>query len=212
MAEFTFAFTAAKLNEVLPKLSDEKIVSWYAELATQLPDYHINSIERVAMFLAQTTHESGDYTTLHENLNYSAKGLMTTWPKRFDAAKAAACERKPEMIANVVYSGRMGNGNEASGDGWKYRGRGILQITGHDNYLQFSKDMFGDARFLDTPYLLEMESDAVKAACWFWRRNHLNELADKGDMKNVTLRINGGIAGLDDRQARYDRILPILKG
>ena len=137
---------------------------------------------------------------------------MNTWPKRFNAEKAAACERKPELIANVVYSNRMGNGDEASGDGWKYRGRGILQITGHDNYLQFSKDTFGDDRILNTPDLLETEEYAVKSACWFWQRNHLNDLSDKNDIKNVTIRINGGTVGLDDRQARYNRILPILKG
>jgi putative chitinase len=212
MSDFAFAFTPANLQSILPKLSDEKLVNWYSALASILPEYNINSEQRVAMFLAQTTHESADYTALHENLNYGAKGLMTTWPKRFDAAKAAACERKPELIANVVYSNRMGNGDEASGDGWKYRGRGILQITGHDNYKQFSMDTFGDDRILNTPDYLEHEEYAVKSACWFWKRNYLNDLSDKGDIKTVTLRINGGTHGIDDRQARYDRILPILKG
>lgn len=212
MGTFTFDFTATKFQAILPKLSDEKLASWYAVLVSELPEYMINSVERVAMFLAQTTHESGDYTTLHENLNYGAKGLITTWPKRFDAEKAAACERKPELIANVVYSNRMGNGDEASGDGWKYRGRGILQITGHDNYKQFSMDTFGDERILNNPDLLETEAYAVKSACWFWKRNHLNDLSDNGDIKTVTIRINGGTVGMEDRQARYDRILPILKG
>jgi putative chitinase len=212
MSEFAFDFSIAKFRKIFLKLSDEKLVTWHAALASTLPEYYVNSEVRVAMFLAQTTHESADFTALHENLNYSAKGLMTTWPKRFDSAKAEACARKPELIANTVYANRMGNGDEASGDGWKYRGRGILQITGHDNYLQFSKDTFGDDRILSTPDYLENEEYAVKSACWFWKRNHLNDLTDKNDMVNVTKRINGGTHGIDDRQARYDRILPILKG
>ena len=164
------------------------------------------------MFLAQTTHESGDFTAMHENLNYSAKGLMAIWPHRFDAAKAAECEHKPELIANTVYANRMMNGSELSGDGWKFRGRGIIQITGKENYSLFSKDTFGDDRILNNPDSLETISGAVKSACWFWKRCHLNEISDKQDVRAATIRINGGTVGLEDRQARYDRILPILKG
>lgn len=208
---FTFNFTLELFCSALPKLKKEKAAEWFPVLQTELPKYFVNSPERVAMFLAQTAHESGDYSTLTENLNYSAKGLMTTWPKRFDAAKAAQCERKPELIANIVYANRMGNSNEQSGDGWKYRGRGILQITGRDNYKKFSIDTFNDERVLANPDFILTVEGAVKSACWFWKRNMLNDLSDKSDIVNVTKRINGGTIGIEDRTEKFNRILALCK-
>lgn len=209
---FTFAFTLEKFKAAFSKLSKEKAPEWFASLSNELPIVFINSPVRVAMFLAQTGHESAEYSVLTENLNYSAKGLMATWPKRFDAAKAEKCQRKPELIANTVYASRMGNGDEASGEGWKYRGRGILQLTGKENYTKFSKDTFNDLRVVDNPdYLLTCEG-AVKSACWFWKRNLLNDLSDKGDIINVTKRINGGTIGLPDREEKFKHILAVLKG
>lgn len=210
MGSFTFDFSADKLAKVLP--NNDYIADWYANLATFLSEYFVNSEIRIAMFLAQTTHESLDYTRLYENLNYRATSLITTWPKYFNYDNANEYEHNPEKIANHAYANRMGNGDEASGEGWKYRGRGIIQITGKSNYAAFSQETFGDNTILDTPDYLETFEGAVRSACWFWKRNHLNDLTDKNDVKGVTKRINGGLIGLDDRIARFNRILPILQG
>ena len=174
-----------------------------------LPKYEINTAVRVAAFMAQCGHESADFTTLKENLNYGAKGLRGTWPKRFpDDATAAKYERKPEMIANKVYADRMGNGPEASGDGWKYRGRGAIQLTGHDNYVAFAKDI---GKTVDEAIVyLETLEGAIESACWFWKKNGLNALADAKDMKLATKKINGGDLGLAERTDHFNHNLTYL--
>lgn len=174
-----------------------------------LPKYEINTAVRVAAFMAQCGHESADFTTLKENLNYGAKGLRGTWPKRFpDDATAAKYERKPEMIANKVYSDRMGNGPEASGDGWKYRGRGAIQLTGHDNYAAFAKDI---GKTIDEAIVyLETLEGAIESACWFWKKNGLNAVADTKDMKLATKKINGGDLGLAERTDHFNKNLTYL--
>lgn len=180
-----------------------------AALNAVLPKYEINTVERVSAFLAQCGHESADFTTLKENLNYGAKGLRGTWPKRFpDDATAAAYERNPEKIANKVYADRMGNGPEASGDGWKYRGRGAIQLTGHDNYAAFAKDI---GKTIDEviAYLETLEG-AIESACWFWKKNGLNAVADAKDMKLATKKINGGELGLAERTAHFNNNLTVL--
>jgi len=171
--------------------------------------YQINTKERVAGFLAQCGHESLDFTVLKENLNYGAKGLRGTFGKYFpDDAIAAKYERKPEMIANRVYASRMGNGNEASGDGYKYRGRGAIQLTGHDNYTAFAKDI---GKTIDeTIAYLETLEGAIESACWFWKKNGLNEIADKKDITLMTKRINGGTIGLEDRTKHWNNNLQVL--
>jgi putative chitinase len=171
--------------------------------------YQINTKERVAGFLAQCGHESLDFTVLKENLNYGAKGLRGTFGKYFpDDATAAKYERKPEMIANRVYASRMGNGNEASGDGYKYRGRGAIQLTGHDNYTAFAKDI---GKTIDeTIAYLETLEGAIESACWFWKKNGLNEIADKKDITLMTKRINGGTIGLEDRTKHWNNNLQVL--
>ena len=171
--------------------------------------YQINTKERVAGFLAQCGHESLDFTILKENLNYGAKGLRGTFGKYFpDDATAAKYERKPEMIANRVYASRMGNGNEASGDGYKYRGRGAIQLTGHDNYTAFAKDI---GKTIDeTIAYLETLEGAIESACWFWKKNGLNEIADKKDITLMTKRINGGTIGLEDRTKHWNNNLQVL--
>ena len=171
--------------------------------------YEINTKERVAGFLAQCGHESLDFTVLKENLNYGAKGLRGTFGKYFpDDATAAKYERKPEMIANRVYASRMGNGNEASGDGYKYRGRGAIQLTGHDNYTAFAKDI---GKTIDeTIAYLETLEGAIESACWFWKKNGLNEIADKKDITLMTKRINGGTIGLEDRTKHWNNNLQVL--
>ena len=171
--------------------------------------YEINTKERVAGFLAQCGHESLDFTVLKENLNYGAKGLRGTFSKYFpDDATAAKYERKPEMIANRVYASRMGNGNEASGDGYKFRGRGAIQLTGCTNYTAFAKDI---GKSIDeTITYLETLEGAIESACWFWKKNGLNEIADKKDITLMTKRINGGTIGLEDRKKHWEKNLQVL--
>jgi putative chitinase len=171
--------------------------------------YEINTKERVAGFLAQCGHESLDFTVLKENLNYGAKGLRGTFGKYFpDDATATKYERKPEMIANRVYASRMGNGNEASGDGYKFRGRGAIQLTGCSNYTAFAKDV---GKTIDeTITYLETLEGAIESACWFWKKNGLNEIADKKDITLMTKRINGGTIGLEDRKKHWEKNLQVL--
>ena len=207
---FTFNFTADQVAAILhgnPQPQD-----WYDALAANLPEFDIATQIRVAMFMAQTAHESANYTRLHENLNYRATSLIAQWPKHFNYDNASQYEHKQEAIANRAYCNRMGNGDEASGDGWKYRGRGIMQLTGKESYAGCSHAVYGDDRLLDTPELVEQDMDvAVKSACWLWNAKRLNPLADASDIKEVTHRINGGFIGLLERQEKFDQCLVILQ-
>lgn len=170
---------------------------------TLLNNYGINTPIRLAHFMAQIEHESG-LKPISENLNYSAEGLSKTFRKYFPTmATANAYARQPEKIANRVYANRMGNGNEQSGDGWKYRGRGFLQITGKDNYLVLSKDTRID--FLNNPDLLLQEANAMISALWFWQKNDLNSYADTGDIIGLTRRINGGLNGIEHRKQLLEK-------
>ena len=163
-----------------------------------LNSYHVNTPLRLAHFMAQIEHESG-LKPISENLNYSAKGLSTTFKKYFPTIELAnAYQRQPEKIANRVYANRMGNGNEQSGEGWKYRGRGFLQITGKDNYLVLSKDARIDC--FDNPDILLQEANAMISALWFWNKNKLNALADVDSVETITKKINGGFIGLPHRK------------
>lgn len=185
--------------------------AWTAALNLFLPKYNIDTPLRLAAFLAQCGHESQDFTALKENLNYSATALTATWPKRFPADVAKQYARQPERIANRAYADRMGNGPEASGDGWKHRGRGVIQLTGGDMYRAFAKDI-GIAYDVIAGYL-ETKEGAVESACWFWVKvKNLNPLADAGQILDITKRINGGTNGLADRNARYALALNLLKG
>lgn len=171
----------------------------------------IDTKDRVCGFLSQAGHESGHFKIKVENLNYSQQGLRKVFPKYFpDDATAFRYARQPAAIANRVYGGRMGNGNEQSGDGFKYRGRGYIMCTGKNNYKMCSQYMFGDDRLLQTPELLEETSGAVQSAVWFWVTNNLNALADKKDVLGMTKRINGGTIGLADRQSLYKKLQEVL--
>jgi putative chitinase len=172
-----------------------------------LPAAGINTKERVNMFLAQCGHESAGFSRFTEGLNYSAKGLRATFPKYFpDDATAVKYARQKEKIANKVYANRMGNSPESSGDGWKYRGRGMIMITGKDNYIAFSKDMNIDA--VNNPDLLAIDlSVAIKSAIWFWNKNNLNRYADAKDILGATKKINGGTNGLEDRKKHYNELM-----
>jgi putative chitinase len=177
-------------------------------LNAAMAKYQITTPARMAAFIAQVGHESGQLTAVVENLNYSAQALQVTWPSRFSAEQAAACARQPEKIANIAYASRMGNGAPGSGDGWKYRGRGLIQVTGKANYQKC-----GDALGLDLiaqPELLEQPANAAMSAAWFWSANGLNPLADAGDLHAITRKINGGLNGYADRAAIYARALKVL--
>ncbi|KQC33956.1 hypothetical protein AAU57_11925 [Nonlabens sp. YIK11] len=163
---------------------------------TLLSKHGINTPLRLAHFFAQLDHESG-LKPISENLNYSRDGLLKTFRKYFDSNSAATYARKPKEIANKVYANRMGNGDECSGDGWKYRGRGFIQLTGKKNYSALSKSTGID--YVNNPDLLLTEPDAMIAALWFWTENRLNKFADMDNVKGLTRAINGGYNGLDHR-------------
>ncbi|EXF95814.1 hypothetical protein HK44_020745 [Pseudomonas fluorescens HK44] len=177
-------------------------------LNTAMGRFQIITVRRIAAFIAQVGHESGQLARVVENLNYGAPGLMATWPNRFPADLAAACARQPEKIANIAYASRMGNGNSTSGDGWMYRGRGLIQITGRANYQEC-----GDALGVDlvgNPDLLTQPQYAALSAAWFWSINGLNTLADAGNFTGITQRINGGQNGAADRLNLYNTALKVL--
>jgi putative chitinase len=204
--------TLELLQKVCPGTKKTTLEKYVGPLYTIAMYYSIlDTKERTAAFLSQLAHESGGFNIIIENLNYSADGLTRVFPKYFstlDLAKQYA--RKPEQIANRVYANRMKNGNEASGDGWKFRGRGLIQITGRDNYTRLanSLEMHLDA----TVEYLETPSGATVSAGWFWDTNKLNVYCDKDDFIGLTKRINGGTNGLADRQHHYEVALKYLKG
>jgi putative chitinase len=180
---------------------------WFEPLQETFEKYQINTPKRQACFIGQTMHESGGFKQLKENLNYSAKALMNTWPSRFpDMDTAEKFERQPEKIANKVYSGRMGNTED--GDGAKYIGRGLIQLTGKDNYKAFG-DAIGED-LVANPQLVEEPRYAALSAGWFWNKRGLNALADAMDITTMTVRINGGKIGIDDRIAKINKVLDTL--
>jgi putative chitinase len=208
---FEFDFTVESLKECIPHNKHPEL--WYDAMVENLPPFGLTTPARVAGFIAQCGHESMDFTALQENLNYGAKGLMGLFKKYFpDEATAKHYERKPELIANRIYSGRMGNGPEASGDGWKFRGRGILQITGRSNYTQCSRDLFQDDSLAENPDLLREPAYAILSACWFWHKNMLNPLCDSGDIVTMSKKVNGGTIGIEDRIERWNKCLDIFGG
>ena len=181
--------------------------TWAPRLAEACPKYGITTPARLAAFLAQVGHESAGFMRTVENLNYSAGALQAVWPSRFTPALAASMARHPERIAEHVYGGRLGNGPEGSGDGWKYRGRGLIQVTGKANY-EAVRDLLASQcvpDLLAMPEVLAEPKWAALSACAYWADHHLNELADAGQFDAITRRINGGTTGSADRRARYER-------
>jgi putative chitinase len=203
--------TAEQFAHLFPRAQDP--ASWAESMNNVFPTYDINTPHRVAAFLAQCGHESGGWTVFEENLNYSAQGLNGIFKKYFPTLESAQpYARKPEMIANKVYGGRMGNGPESSGDGYKYRGRGPIQLTGAANYKAFAQEMFDDWQNLyDNPDWVTSDRDfALMSAIWFWNKNKLNVQADAGDIKLMTKKINGGYIGLEDRIKHYNEAIHLL--
>lgn len=186
------------LANTLSKLKID--ISWVEPLEEVFHRYEINTSARQAAFIGQCAHESGNFTKLEENLNYGAEGLMKTWPSRFPTLEfAQKYARNPEKIANKVYAGRMGNGMEDSGDGWLYHGRGLIQLTGKDNYMLASDALRED--FIHSPDLILAPRWAVLTAGWYWNKRQLNKEADAGNYEAMTRKINGGLIGLNDRIA-----------
>jgi len=194
-------------NEQLQELGID--AKWLQPLEDTFAKYDINTPERQAAFIGQCAHESGNFKTLEENLNYKPEALMRVWPSRFpDLAIAMKYAHNPEMIANKVYGGRMGNGPEETGDGWKYHGRGLIQLTGKENYANCGSGIGVD--LLSNPSLLNTPEYAALSAGWFWNKKGLNALADAGDFETMTKRINGGTLGLEDRKAKIAKALSVL--
>jgi putative chitinase len=198
---------------------------WLDAVIETCVEFEINTPQRIAGFLAQTSHESGGYTMLTENLNYRAATLAACWPNRFavmgadkkpikengklvPTKVANSIAGKPELIANLVYSGRMGNGPAESGEGWLYRGRGLKQLTGKYNYEKCGSVL--NLNLVLQPDLLLEPMAAARSAGWFWRSNNLSDFADVGDIKGMTKKINGGFIGLAERQAKYDKCLKAM--
>ena len=204
---FTFEFTKQQLAQVIP--GNQYVDHWYEALCDILPEYEINTPHRVAAFLAHCAHESGGFKFLKENLNYKAASLRKVFPKYFtDDATAARYANKGEMIANRVYANRMGNGPEESGDGYRYCGRGLIQLTGKNNYTLFAGSL--DISVEECSEYLQTFEGAVQSACYFWESTGLNKEADAGDIKTMTRKINGGYIGLEDRIKHYEHALHIF--
>ena len=197
------------LDQLKQMVKNPHIEHWYEAIDQLLPEYDINTPARVAAFIAQCAHESGNFVFVKENLNYRAASLRKTFGKYFtDDATAAAYANKPEKIANRVYASRMGNGDEASGDGYRFCGRGLIQLTGRSNYENFAASLeISPEEAAD--YLATFEG-AAQSACWFWESNNLNVEADAGDIKKMTKKINGGYIGLEDRIKHYEHALHIM--
>lgn len=198
---------------------------WLDAVVETCVEFEITTPQRIAAFLAQTAHESGGYTMLTENLNYKAATLAACWPNRFavlgadkkpikengklvPTGVAHSIAGKPELIANLVYSSRMGNGPAESGEGWLFRGRGLKQLTGKDNYTRCGNALGVD--FVSNPDLLLEPLYAARSAGWFWKTNNLAKFADAGDMEGMTKKINGGLIGIADRKARYEKVLAAM--
>jgi len=204
--------TLELLQKLCPK-TKVNVLQLYAEPLHEVAEYYdmYVNMHRAAAFVAQTAHESGGFNFVKENLNYSAKGLMGTFKKYFPTEELAKqYERKPEKIANRVYANRMANGDEASGDGYRFCGRGLIQLTGRANYTKFAEDL--GISLEETVAYLETPNGAVSSAGWFWDNNNLNQYCDKDDFVTLTKRINGGTIGLEDRKHHYHIALDLLEG
>lgn len=199
-------------HEQLCKFFEDTDEEWLKEFVDPLnaafEEFEINTPQRIAMFLAQVGHESGGLSVFSENLNYSGDRLKQIFPKYFRDVNPAEYAKNPEKIANRVYASRMGNGDEHSGDGYRFRGRGAIQLTGRTNYTTCGEDLEVD--LINNPDWLEEPEGAIRSAAWFWDSRDLNQWADKGDVVTVTKKINGGTIGLQDRTELYEEALEIF--
>ena len=202
-----FILTQEQLEQLIP--DNDYVDHWHSAMKKCLPDYDINTPRRIAAFVAQCAHESGGFVFLKENLNYRAESLMRVWPRYFkDLATAKRYAHNQEAIANRAYANRMGNGPESSGDGYRFYGRGLIQLTGRSNYQAFADSIETDIN--DIPAYLATFEGSVQSAAWFFETNNLNKWADLGDILTLTKKINGGTLGLEERQKHYEHALQVL--
>ena len=203
--------TEPQIRRIMPHSKAENISAFVKAFNGYSEQFGITTKQRLCHFIAQLAHESAELCHLEENLNYSAEGLVRTWPSRFTAEKAKEYARQPEKIANCVYANRMGNGDEASGDGWRYRGRGLIMLTGKTQYLSYENSGLCNGKLTSHPEWLAKYPGALKSAMWFWKSNGLNEIADRDDggtagegvCKTISKRVNGGTNGLSQRLYYY---------
>ena len=194
------------LEQILPR--NKEIDEWYELLNDMLGDYEITTPERLAAFLAQCSHESSQFIVLSENLNYSSDALSKLFGKYFKHKNVEAYHRQPIKIANVIYADRMGNGDTESGEGYKFRGRGVIQLTGKENYTKFAKHV--NKTLDETIQYLETKRGALHSALWYWDTRNLNAYADQRDIKAITKKINGGYIGLTERTEHYEHALNLM--
>ena len=194
--------TSEQLKKLMPGVSQANADKWAAPLALAMERYAIDNPARVAMFVAQIGHESGDLTITAENMNYSAERLLEIFPRHFTAEEAKKYARVRDAIGNRAYANRMGNGPESSGDGYRYRGRGLMQMTGRNDYRDCGLAL--DLDLLACPELLDEPETAALSAGWEWDRSKINPVADLGDIEKATRIINGGLNGYADRVARWN--------
>ena len=206
---FKFEFKPEMAKELIPRKEWQE---WYDAMCEVLPLWSIDTVDRVAGFIAQCGHESGGFRILSENLNYSATALNKIFPKYFKrrGVDPTPYHRKPEMIANVIYANRMDNGPTSSGDGWRFRGGGILQLTGRYNYTQFGKAVNMTAA--EATNYVRTKKGAIDSACWFWDTNKINRYCDRQDIVGMSKRINGGTIGLADRKKHFAHAIEVLGG
>ena len=204
------SITKEQLQSFFEDTKEEIIDSFVDPLNKAMDKFEINNINRIAMFLAQVGHESGGLTKTQENLNYKPERLAQIFPKYFRDVNPEDYAHNPEKIANRVYADRMGNGDEDSGDGYKFRGRGLVQLTGRDNYTKFANDL--GISLDDTVVYMGTPNGATASAGWFWDNNKLNQYCDSGDFVTLTKRINGGTIGLEERKHNFDIAMQYLQG
>lgn len=198
--------TAQQLSKVFP---NNKNTQTLADILNKyMPKYNINTKDRIDGFLAECGHESNGFTVFVENLNYSADGLVKTFPKYFDAITSKKYARQPEKIANKVYANRLGNGSEISGDGWLYRGRGCIQITGKSQYQAYSIAI--GKTLSETVAFMSTTEGAIASGLWWWFHNGLNEIADTKNVITMTKKINGGLNGIVERQDLYNVVSSVI--
>jgi len=201
--------TVEQLQTLLP--NNNNVQNWWQAINDVAPTYDINTNNRLAAFLAQCMHESANFTVLKENLNYSAQSLQRVWPSHFpDEDTANSYAHQPEKIANRAYANRMGNGDEASGDGWLCSGKGAIQMTGRANYQEFADSIEMD--FNDVSDYLLTERGAIESACYFFKKHNLNSIADTGDIDQISKIVNGGTLGMAQRHDIYTNVLETLGG
>jgi putative chitinase len=202
--------TLEQLQEIFPHAKHENLEKFCEPLNRAMEEFEINTPKRIAMFLAQCAHESGMFGAVSENLNYKAETLTKVFPKYFRDRDPNDYAKQPEKIANLVYGNRMGNGDEESGDGYRYRGRGLIQLTGKNNYTACGEgleiDLHENSDYLSTPV------GAARSAAWFWDTNDINADADEDDIVKATKIINGGTIGLEERKLLWEKALEVLEG